>query len=109
RHRNGNTLADSGEGYTERNDAVEAAERVSGYAPDASSLSVGDAVFELFEDEASEHRWRLRHRNGTILAVAADGYSSRSAVIEGVNSVKRNLPNAPAEWEEDGDEGDGEE
>ncbi len=98
RHENGRTLADSGEGYTERNDAVEAAERVCSYAPDANILTVGPAVFELFEDDAGEDRWRLRHRNGTLLARSADGFASRSNAVENVNSVKRNLPNAPTEW-----------
>jgi uncharacterized protein YegP (UPF0339 family) len=109
RHRNGNVVGDSGEGYTERNDAVEAAERVREYAPDANTLSVGDAVFELYEDEGGEHRWRLRHRNGTILAVTADGYSSRSNARAAVNGTKRNLPNAPAEWDDEATTGEGDE
>jgi uncharacterized protein YegP (UPF0339 family) len=94
---NGEEIADSGEGYTERNDAVEAAERVREYAPDASTVTVGDAAVELFEDEGGDHRWRLRHRNGRLLAIAADGFGSRSDAIGNLNSVKRNLPNAPSE------------
>ena len=94
-HRNGNRLADSGEGYTERSEAANAIERVKRYVPEADTLTVGAAAFELFEDEAGEHRWRLRHRNGTLLAVASEGFASRSNAVENINSVKRNLPHAP--------------
>lgn len=60
------------------------------------SLRASQAQFELYEDTAGEYRWRLRHRNGTILAVSGEGYSSRSKAIDGVNSVKRNAPEADA-------------
>ena len=93
---NGEGVADSGEGYTERNDAREAAERVQRHAPEASAVTIGDAAAEIFEDEGGEYRWRLRHRNGRLLAMAADGFASRSNAVESLNGVKRNLPNAEA-------------
>jgi uncharacterized protein YegP (UPF0339 family) len=106
-HRNGNTLADSGEGYTERREAENAIDRVKRYGPEADTLTVGAAAFELFEDEAGEHRWRLRHRNGTLLARASEGYASRSNAIANINSVKRNLPHAPGGDRTEGDTGEG--
>ncbi|MFB6177635.1 MAG: DUF1508 domain-containing protein, partial [Halobaculum sp.] len=48
------------------------------------------------------HRWRLRHRNGRLLAVAADGFASRSNAVENLNSVKPHLPNAPHDGSADG-------
>ena len=94
---NGETVADSGEGYSTAADAHEAADRVHEYAPDADRVTVGDATVELFEDEAGEHRWRLRHRNGRLLAIATDGFASRSNAVANLNRVKRHLPNAPAD------------
>jgi len=91
---NGEILGDSGEGYDSRSGAEDAVERVQGYAPDADVLDVGRAAFEIFEDSAGEHRWRLRHRNGNIVADSGQGYDSRSGARDGIESVKRNAPNA---------------
>jgi len=94
RHDNGNIIADSGEGYADKRGAREAIERVQGYAPEAHALDVERAAFEIYEDNAEEHRWRLRHRNGNILADSGEGYSSRSACEDAINSVKNNAPGA---------------
>ncbi len=96
-HDNGNIIADSGEGYASKGNARDAIERVQGYAPKADVLDIGQAAFELYEDNAEEWRWRLRHRNGKIIADSSEGYSSRSAAEDAVNSVKRNAPGASSE------------
>ena len=93
-HDNGNIIADSGEGYSSKSNAEDAIERVRGYAPDSHVLDVGQAAFELYEDNAGEWRWRLRHRNGNIIADSGEGYSSRNAAEDAVNGVKRNAPTA---------------
>jgi uncharacterized protein YegP (UPF0339 family) len=97
---NDEIVADSGEGYSSRSEAANAVERVETYAPEADTLTVGEAAIEIFEDGAGEHRWRLRHRNGTILATGGEGYSDRSGAVDGVNSVKRNAPGADVVEEE---------
>ncbi len=91
---NGNVVADGGEGYTRRDEAENAVERVREYAPDADALDVGFAAFEVYEDSGGEYRWRLRHRNGNIIADGGEGYSSRSKARAGIESVKRNAPGA---------------
>jgi len=95
--RNDEIIADSGEGYTSRSEAENAVSRVRDHVPAADTLTIGEAAIELFEDSAGEHRWRLRHRNGTILCTGGEGYSSRSGAIGGVTSVKRNASEAPVE------------
>ncbi|WP_244605299.1 HVO_2922 family protein [Halorussus halobius] len=92
---NDEIIADSGQGYGDRSSATDAVERVRDYVPDADTLTVGEAAVEVYEDAAGEFRWRLRHRNGTILATGGEGYSDRSGAVDGVNSVKRNAPNTP--------------
>jgi uncharacterized protein YegP (UPF0339 family) len=94
---NGEILADSGEGYADRRGAEDAVDRVREYAPEADTLDVGRAAFEIYEDKAGEHRWRLRHRNGNVLLDGGEGYSSRSKARDGIESVKRNAPNADAD------------
>ena len=98
---NDEIVADGGEGYSGRSECADAVERFQSYAPSADTLAVGDSTIEIYEDEAGEYRWRLRHRNGTIMAVDGEGYSSRSSAIDGVNSVKRNAPEAPVEDSEE--------
>jgi len=62
-----------------------------------------DAVFELFRDKADEHRWRLRHENGNVIADGGQGYASKQKAKQGLDSVKSNAPGAHVE-ELDGDE-----
>ena len=45
--------------------------------------------FEMYRDRAGEYRFRLRARNGAIIAVS-DGYGTRSACENGVESVRIN-------------------
>ncbi len=99
RAENGNVVADSGEGYTRRDEAEDAVERVREYAPDADALDVGFAAFEVYEDAGGEWRWRLRHRNGNIIADGGEGYSSRTKAHDAIESVKRNAPGATVEAE----------
>jgi uncharacterized protein YegP (UPF0339 family) len=90
-------MADGGEGYESRDGAEEAVDRVRNYLPDADTLDVGSAAFEVYEDRAGKFRWRLRHRNGNILADSGQGYADRSGSFDGIESVKRNAPTAEIE------------
>ena len=94
RHDNGNIIADSGQGYAEKRSAEDGVVRVREYAPAADILQIGTAAFEIYEDQAGEVRWRLRHRNGNVLADSGEGYADRRGAIEGIHSVKRNAPGA---------------
>ncbi|MFC4358589.1 HVO_2922 family protein [Halobium salinum] len=71
----------------------------TGDEPVAVGLDAGrsQATFELFRDAADEWRWRLRHRNGNVVASSGEGYSSKANARKGLRSVKRNAPAAPVE------------
>lgn len=45
-------------------------------------------TFELYKDKAGEHRWRLKHSNGNILATSSEGYSSKDAAKKCIENVK---------------------
>ncbi|SFS11487.1 Uncharacterized conserved protein YegP, UPF0339 family [Halomicrobium zhouii] len=94
---NGETVADSGEGYASKSNAEDAVERVSSYAPEADALDVGAAAFEIYEDRAEEYRWRLRARNGETVADSGEGYSRRAEARAAVDRVKRHVPGADEE------------
>lgn len=55
------------------------------------------ARFEVYEDVADDHRWRLVHRNGNIIADSGQGYASKQKAKQGLNSVQKNTPGAPIE------------
>ncbi len=97
RHRNGNIIADSGEGYSSKSGAEKAIDRLKNHAPDADLLDVGTAAFEIYKDRGDEWRWRLRHRNGNIVADSGEGYGSRSGAVQAVTSVKQHAPGAGEE------------
>ncbi|WP_284011053.1 YegP family protein [Haloarcula pelagica] len=94
RAENGEIVADSGQGYSNRSKAMDGLERVQNYAADAGLLPVGSTVFELFADKADEWRWRLRHRNGNVLADSGEGYTERNKAIDAIEGVKRHAPGA---------------
>jgi uncharacterized protein YegP (UPF0339 family) len=55
------------------------------------------ATFQVYEDSAGEHRWRLRHENGNIIADGGQGYSSKQKAKQGLQSVKTNSAGAAVE------------
>ncbi|MBO4406991.1 MAG: YegP family protein [Clostridia bacterium] len=50
--------------------------------------------FEVYTDKAGEYRFRLKAKNGQIIAVS-EGYKAKPSCLNGVDSVKRNAPDAP--------------
>jgi uncharacterized protein YegP (UPF0339 family) len=94
---NGELIADSGQGYSRKARAEDAVERVSNYAPEADTLDYEPAAYEVFQDNADEWRWRLRHRNGRILADSGEGYASKQKARQGMRSVMNNAADADVE------------
>jgi uncharacterized protein YegP (UPF0339 family) len=70
----------------------------AGAAPAANRESrSARATFEVYKDKAGEFRWRLRATNTQILAIAAQGYSDKRACMNAIESIKRDVANAPVE------------
>ena len=55
--------------------------------------------FEVYTDKAGEFRFRLKATNGQIIAVG-EGYKKLASCLNGIDSVKRNAPDAPIVTEE---------
>ena len=49
--------------------------------------------FELYRDKAGEFRFRLKARNGSIIAVS-ESYSGRNGCLSGIESVRKNAAEA---------------
>ena len=58
--------------------------------------------FEVYTDKAGEFRFRLKARNGEIIAVS-EGYKAKASCMNGIESVRKNAPDAPVEKEEAAD------
>lgn len=96
---NGETIATS-EVYSALAACKKGAQSVANCAAGAklADLTAGqDALnpkFELFEDKGGEFRFRLKARNGKIVAVS-EGYKTKAACENGIESVRKNAPEAP--------------
>ena len=49
--------------------------------------------FEMYEDKGGEFRFRLKARNGEIIATS-EGYKTKASCENGIASVKKNAPEA---------------
>lgn len=58
--------------------------------------TVTNPKFELYRDKADQFRFRLKARNGQIIAVSED-YTTKAACENGIESVRKNAPIAEVE------------
>ena len=49
--------------------------------------------FELYQDKAGGYRFRLKARNGEII-LASESYKAKDSCLNGIESVKKNAPEA---------------
>ena len=49
--------------------------------------------FEVYLDKAGEYRFRLKATNGQNIC-ASEGYKSKTSCLNGIESIKRNAPDA---------------
>ena len=62
----------------------------------AEAAAVTNPKFELYTDKAGEFRFRLKAHNGEIIA-ASEGYKAKASCLNGIDSVRRNAPDAAVE------------
>ncbi|MBO5517465.1 MAG: YegP family protein [Firmicutes bacterium] len=55
--------------------------------------------FEVYTDKAGETRFRLKASNGEII-LASEGYTAKKSCLNGIESVKKNAPDAEIVIEE---------
>ena len=59
----------------------------------AEVVSVTNPKFEIYTDKAGEFRFRLKARNGEIIATG-EGYKAKASCLNGVESIRKNAPEA---------------
>lgn len=50
--------------------------------------------FEWFKDKKDKYRFRLKAGNGQIIAIS-EAYETKDSCLNGIESVKKNAPDAP--------------
>lgn len=55
--------------------------------------TVTNPKFEMYVDKAGEYRFRLKARNGEIIATS-EGYKAKASCLNGIESVRKNAPDA---------------
>ena len=56
-------------------------------------VTVKHPKFEMYLDKAGEYRFRLKARNGEIIATS-EGYKAKAGCLNGIESVRKNAPDA---------------
>jgi uncharacterized protein YegP (UPF0339 family) len=54
-------------------------------------ICLPEPVFEWYNDKAGQFRFNLKAANGEVIA-SSEGYSSKDACVNGIESVKKNAP-----------------
>ena len=49
--------------------------------------------FEIYQDAKGDFRFRLKATNGQVIATG-QGYKSKAACMKGIDSVRKNAPDA---------------
>lgn len=99
---NGEIIADS-EVYKTKASCLKGIESVrkNSAAPifdttEEGAKAVANPKFEIYTDKAGEFRFRLKAKNGQIIAVG-EGYKAKKSCLNGIASIKKNAPAAKIE------------
>ncbi len=103
KHTNGQVIATS-EVYTTMSSCLGGIASVKKNAPIANVenqteegyKTLTNPKFEMYQDKAGEFRFRLKARNGQVIAVS-EGYTTKASCENGIASVKKNAPEAENE------------
>jgi large subunit ribosomal protein L21 len=82
---------------TEATETIEATVPVATDSAEASpdeAEATASRAFEIFEDKAGQWRWRLRARNGELVAMSEQGFTTKSGVVRSLDVVRRNTADA---------------
>ncbi len=99
---NGETIANSSEVYSSIASCKNGCESVRKNAPEANLedqtvegyVAEKHPKFEVYVDKAGEFRFRLKARNGEVIA-KSEGYKAKASCMNGIESVRKNAVDAP--------------
>ena len=74
-------------------DSVRANAEAAKLEDQTAGESVTNPKFEIYLDKAKQFRFRLKAKNGEII-LASEGYTSKASCKNGIESVRKNAPEA---------------
>jgi len=100
---NGETIATS-EVYSSEASCLKGIESVIKNAPIANfedqtkdpAITAVNPKYEMYNDKTGEFRFRLKARNGEVIA-ASQGYKAKASCLNGIESIKKNAVDAKVE------------
>ena len=97
---NGQVIGSS-ESYKSKDSCLDGIESVrkaaSAHVEDQTAAGfqeITNPKYEIYTDKAGEFRFRLKARNGENI-LASEGYKAKDSCVNGIESVKKNAPDAP--------------
>lgn len=105
---NGEVIATGGEVYNRLDSIKNGIASVAKNAPEANLEdqtvegfeTATNPKFEVYTDKKGEYRFRLKAKNGQIIAVS-EGYAKKASCLNGIESVRKNVVDAPVELPEE--------
>jgi len=88
---NGQILATSGQGYKAKADCQKGVQRIKDEV-DSDKLK-----FEVYQDNAKEHRFRVLATNGQVVAVSSEGYEAKADCEKVIELMKKGAAKAAVE------------
>jgi uncharacterized protein YegP (UPF0339 family) len=90
---NGEILATGGQGYKSKESCEHGIEVIK------TEVATDKLTFEVYEDNAGQHRWRLKAANGQIIAASSEGYKAKSDCQHAIDLLKRGAARAEVKEE----------
>ena len=87
-------LATSGQGYKAKADCQQGVARIQ------EEMGKGAKTryeFEVYEDKAKEHRWRLKAPNGQVVAASSEGYKAKADCQKAIDLIQKGAAKAAVE------------
>jgi uncharacterized protein YegP (UPF0339 family) len=91
---NGEILGTSGQGYKAKGDCQKGVARIQ------EEMGKGAKTryeFEVYEDKAKEHRWRLKAPNGQVVAASSEGYKAKADCQKAIDLIQKGAAKAAVE------------
>jgi uncharacterized protein YegP (UPF0339 family) len=85
---NGEILATAGQGYKAKADCIDGVQRIK------KDVGTDKLKFEVYEDKAMEHRWRLKAANGQIVAASSEGYAAKASCEKAIERIRKGAAKA---------------
>jgi uncharacterized protein YegP (UPF0339 family) len=84
-------LATAGQSYKSSADCHKGVERLQSLAGNKR------AGFEVYEDKAHQYRWRLKSRNGQVIASSSESYKAKADCDAAIDTIKKGAAKADVE------------